>query len=314
MFATKAVQRWLDSKFLPQTNLDIGLRNSIRTGIGYIGVVLAALIAFSAAGLNLQNLAIVAGALSVGIGFGLQSVVNNFVSGLILLVERPFKVGDRIEVGDRVGIVKRITVRSTEITTFDNASVIVPNADLITGQVINWMHGDFSGRLSINVGTSYDSDPDQVIDILLDIVNSHPQVLKRPEPFAIFADFGADALMFTVYFYVGNIGTDYGVINEVRLQILKRLREADIEIPFAQRDIHLRDMDRLEALVREVAKGAGGGSRRTAPKKTVKETAKKTATETAKDADRSKSHGGGNDGGGSSQHSPFDATGGDGQQ
>lgn len=253
ILATRAVQRWLEGKLLPQTNLDIGLRTSIRTGVGYAGAVLAAIIGFSVAGLNLQNLAIVAGALSVGIGFGLQSVVNNFVSGLILLVERPFKVGDRIEIGDKTGIVKRINVRSTEVMTFDNASIIVPNADLITGQVINWMHGDFSGRLTVSVGVSYNADPDQMIAILLDIVNSHPQVLKRPEPFAILAEFGADSLNFTVYFYVGNIGTEFGVGNEVRLTVLKRLREADIEIPFAQRDIHLRDLDRIEALVRSVA-------------------------------------------------------------
>jgi small-conductance mechanosensitive channel len=252
MFATRALQRWLDVRLLPETNLDLGVRASIRTGVGYIGVILAAIVALSYVGLNLQNIAIVAGALSVGIGFGLQSIINNFVSGLILLVERPIKVGDRIEVGTRMGVVKRINVRSTEIVTYDNLSVIVPNAELISGQVVNWMHGSFSARLSVMVGTSYDADPDMVIAILLDIVGGHPRALKTPEPFAILGNFGADALEFTVFFHVGNIGLDAGVANDVRLEILKRFRTEGIEIPFAQRDLHFRDLDRLEALLREI--------------------------------------------------------------
>ena len=227
--ATRALKRWLEERFLPETNLDVGVRSSIGTGAGYVGVILAALIALSYVGLNLQNVAIVAGALSVGIGFGLQSIINNFVSGLILLVERPIKVGDRIEVGTRMGVVKRINVRATEIATYDNLSVIVPNADLISGQVVNWMHGSYSARLSVPVGTSYDADPDQVIKILLDIVAHHPRALKSPEPFAILGNFGADALEFTVFFHVAHIGIDAGAANEVRLEILKRFRKEEIE-------------------------------------------------------------------------------------
>lgn len=262
MLATRMLQRWLEARFLPETNLDLGVRASIRTGVGYLGIILAVIVALSYVGLNLQNVAIVAGALSVGIGFGLQSIINNFVSGLILLVERPIKVGDRIEVGTRMGVVKRINVRSTEIVTYDNLSVIVPNAELISGQVVNWMHGSFTARLSVMVGTSYDADPDKVIAILLDIVANHPRALKTPEPFAILGNFGADALEFTVFFHVGNIGVDAGVANDVRLDILKRFRAEGIEIPFAQRDLHLRDLDRLESLFREI----GGKNQPTAPK------------------------------------------------
>ncbi len=238
------------------------MRASIRTGVGYLGIILAVIVALSYVGLNLQNVAIVAGALSVGIGFGLQSIINNFVSGLILLVERPIKVGDRIEVGTRMGVVKRINVRSTEIVTYDNLSVIVPNAELISGQVVNWMHGSFTARLSVIVGTSYDADPDKVIAILLEIVANHPRALKNPEPFAILGNFGADALEFTVFFHVGNIGVDAGVANDVRLEILKRFKTEGIEIPFGQRDLHLRDLDRLESLVRDI----GGNRRPKAPK------------------------------------------------
>ena len=257
--ATRALTSWLEERFLPETNLDVGVRSSIGTGAGYIGVILAALIALSYVGLNLQNVAIVAGALSVGIGFGLQSIINNFVSGLILLVERPIKVGDRIEVGTRMGVVKRINVRATEIATYDNLSVIVPNADLISGQVVNWMHGSYSARLSVPVGTSYDADPDQVIKILLDIVAHHPRALKSPEPFAILGNFGVDALDFTVFFHVAHIGIDAGAANEVRLEILKRFRKEGISLPNPQRDLHVRDLDRIEALVRELA-GAGRSS------------------------------------------------------
>lgn len=257
--ATRAIQGWLETRFLPETNLDFGVRSSIRTGVGYIGIILATIIALSYVGLNLQNIAIVAGALSVGIGFGLQSIINNFVSGLILLVERPIKVGDRIEVGARMGVVKRINVRATEIATYDNVSVIVPNADLISGQVVNWMHGSYTARLSVKVGTSYNADPDHVIAVLLDIASSHPRVLKSPAPFANLGNFGADALEFTVFFHVANIGADAGAADEIRLEILKRFRREGIEMPFAQRDLHLRDLDRIEAMVRAVSGGNRSG-------------------------------------------------------
>ncbi|MDZ4368749.1 MAG: mechanosensitive ion channel, partial [Afipia sp.] len=244
--ATRAIQAWLETRFLPETNLDFGVRSSIRTGVGYIGIILATIIALSYVGLNLQNIAIVAGALSVGIGFGLQSIINNFVSGLILLVERPIKVGDRIEVGARMGVVKRINVRATEIATYDNVSVIVPNADLISGQVVNWMHGSYMARLSVKVGTSYNADPDHVIAVLLDIASSHPRTLNSPAPFANLGNFGADALEFAVFFHVANIGADGGVADDIRLEILRRFRKEGIEMPFAQRDLHLRDLDRIE--------------------------------------------------------------------
>lgn len=256
LVVTRAVQHWVQRRLLPETSLDIGLQTSIQTGVGYVGMVLAAIIALSFAGIGLQNIAIVAGALSVGIGFGLQSIVNNFVSGLILMVERPFKIGDRIEIGGKMGVVRRISVRSTVVQTFDNASVIVPNADLISGQVTNWMHGDFSARLTIPVGVSYATDPDRMIQLLVEEAQADRRVLKDPAPFAIFTNFGADALEFTLFFTVGNINTDGGAQNDIRLAVLKRLLAEKIEIPNAQRDLHLRDIDRLEALVRGLATSA----------------------------------------------------------
>lgn len=249
--ATRGLQQWLDQRYLPRTRLDVGLKTSIRTGVGYIGTIAAGMIAFAFAGLNLQNIAIVAGALSVGIGFGLQSIVNNFVSGLILLAERPIKVGDWIVVGADEGTVKRINVRSTEIETFDRATVIVPNSSLISGTVKNWMHHDLTGRVMLPVGVGYDADPEKVIAILLAAARAHPQVLAYPQPFAQFTNFGASTLDFVLFCYVGNVGNMGGVRSDLRVEILKAFREANIEIPFAQSDVKIRDFDRIEALVRD---------------------------------------------------------------
>ena len=198
MFATRLLQRWLREKALQQTRMDPGIVNSIDTVVGYVGIALAALLAVSYAGLDITNLAIVAGALSVGIGFGLQSIVNNFVSGLILLIERPIKVGDRIVVGDQQGLVRRISVRATEIETFDRASLIVPNSELITGRVLNWTHRDSLVSVNVKVGVGYDSDPEQVIAILKKCADEHPEVLRHPPPGAIFENFGDSALMFSL--------------------------------------------------------------------------------------------------------------------
>lgn len=253
LVVTRAVQHWVQRRLLPETSLDVGVQTSIQTGVGYAGVVLAAIIALSFAGIGLQNIAIVAGALSVGIGFGLQSIVNNFVSGLILMVERPFKIGDRIQVGSNMGIVRRISVRSTIVQTFDNASVIVPNADLISGQVTNWMHGDYSARLTIPVTVSQETDPDRMIRLLVELAEADQRVLKDPAPFSILTNFGGGTLEFTLFFTVGNINTDGGAQNDIRLALVKRLQAEKIEITNAQRDLHFRDIDRLEALVRNLA-------------------------------------------------------------
>jgi potassium-dependent mechanosensitive channel len=224
LLATRAIQRWLDDRYLPATRMDAGLRNSIRTAAGYVGFVVAAVFAVSYMGLDVQNLAIVAGALSVGLGFGLQSIVNNFVSGLILLAERPIKAGDWIVVGDSEGYVRKINVRSTEIETFDRAVVIVPNSNLISGTVKNWMHNDLIGRIKVGVRVKRDLDPDVVQAALVEVAKSHPLVLVQPAPKVYLLDIADAALVFELHASVGNVDKAFRVRSDLRFEIVKQFR------------------------------------------------------------------------------------------
>ena len=246
---TKIFQRWLDKRILSKNRSQTGAEDSIKTGVGYLGVVISALVAFSYAGIGFGNLAIVAGALSLGIGFGLQSIVNNFVSGLILLVERPIKVGDWIGVAGEEGNVRRISVRSTEIETFDRTHIIIPNSELISGTVKNWTLRGPLGRVTINVGISYDADPDEVHDLLLRITKQHPDVLEYPEPFVVLVDFGASSLDFSIRAYLRDITKSLSVRSQLRFEILRALRKAKIEIPFPQSEIRVHDTDTRDALL-----------------------------------------------------------------
>jgi len=214
--------------------VDAGLRNSIGTAVGYAGIALAGVVAISAAGLDLSNLALVAGALSLGIGFGLQNIVNNFVSGLILLAERPFKVGDWIVASGVEGSVKKISVRATEVETFQRQTVIVPNSLLINASVANWTHRNKLGRVEVKVGASYDSDPRRVQELLLEIVRTQPNILKNPEPVVLFLGFGVSSLDFELRAFLADITSQNAFLNEVRFQIFERFRQEGIEIPFTQ--------------------------------------------------------------------------------
>jgi small-conductance mechanosensitive channel len=262
--ATRAVQGWLENRYLPRTSLDTGLKASIRTAVGYVGVIVAGMIGLSSIGLNLENLALVAGALSVGIGFGLQSIVSNFVSGLILLAERPFKQGDWIVVGEEQGIVKRINVRATELQTFDRATVLIPNSDFIAGTVKNRVHRDTLGRIDVPVGVGYDSDPEKVKEILLEVANAHPMTLSYPEPAVFFVEFGASSLDFMLFAYLADVGNGYAVRSDIRFEIFRRFKEEGIEIPFAQSDVTIRNLDQVmellakAGLVAPEGLGAGG--------------------------------------------------------
>ncbi|MDT2020692.1 DUF3772 domain-containing protein [Methylocella sp. CPCC 101449] len=226
---TRAVQNWLEGSLLPHTHLDLGLRASIRTSVGYAGVLLSLGIAFAHVGIGLEKIAIVAGALSIGIGFGLQSIVNNFVSGLILLWERAVRVGDWIVVGDEQGYVRRINVRSTEIETFDRATMIVPNSNMVSGVVKNWVRSDRVGRIKIPVVVTMAADPDQVREVLLEAVKGQEMVLKTPAPNVVFASM-ENVLKFELICFVSDVEKSAKVRSDLNFSILRCLRDAKIEM------------------------------------------------------------------------------------
>jgi potassium efflux system protein len=228
---TRIIQRWLDNTFLPATDLDAGLRNSIRTAAGYVGIITAGVIAFSYLGLSLERLTIVAGALSVGIGFGLQSIVNNFISGLILLWERPIRVGDLVVVGDGEGYVRRINVRSTEIQTADRSTLIVPNSNLISGVVRNRVRNDRIGRVLVSVPVPRASDPDKVAEIMRLSALAHREIMSEPAPRVIFKKVTENTIDFDLVCFVDDVDSAGRVASDLYFDIFRKLRQDGMGIP-----------------------------------------------------------------------------------
>jgi small-conductance mechanosensitive channel len=227
---TRLVQRWLEAEVMPHTAIEPSLQLSIVTILGYVGFILAIIVALGEIGIDPQKIALVAGALSVGIGFGLQSIVSNFVSGLILLAERPIRVGDQIVVKGDEGFVRRISVRATEIETFERASVIIPNSELITGVVKNWTHANTLGRLNVKVAVGYEVDAEKVMEILTACVAEHPGVLKQPPPTVLLTEFASTALTFELFCIVPNLGDRGRIKSEIHLAILRKFRAAGIDL------------------------------------------------------------------------------------
>lgn len=230
---TRLIQRWLDNTFLPATDLDAGLRNSIRTAAGYVGIITAGVLAFTYLGLSLERVTIVAGALSVGIGFGLQSIVNNFISGLILLWERPIRVGDLVVVGDGEGYVRRINVRSTEIQTFDRSTLIVPNSNLISGIVRNRVRNDRVGRVLVSVPVPRASDPDLVAEIMRRAALAHREIMSEPNPRVLFKKVTENTIDFDLICFVDDIDAAGRVSSDLYFEIFRGLRKAGIGVPGA---------------------------------------------------------------------------------
>ncbi len=223
VLATRAVRRWLESRYLPTTGMDVGLRASLASGVTYLGAVVALVLASGYLGLSFDRIALFASALSVGVGFGLQSVIGNFVSGLILMAERPVKVGDWIALGDLEGDVRRISVRATEIEMPDRSRLIVPNSDLISRTVRNVTHAGSLGRVKIALTVAHGADPSVVRDVLLAQITAHAEVLEEPAPAVYLTEARASGLEFTAFAYVASPRVVFRIRSELLYQLIPAL-------------------------------------------------------------------------------------------
>lgn len=243
-YITSKLRKWIVYKLLSKSRIDIGVRIAVGTIIRYIILVVGIVVVLQTVGIDLSALTVLAGALGIGIGFGLQNVTNNFVSGIIILFERPIKVGDRIEVGDVSGDVIRISMRSTTIVTNDNISIIVPNSDFISSQVINWSHTDRNIRFNIPIGVSYNEDPLNIKKLLLEVVSENEGILKDPKPDVLFDGYGESSLDFNLRVWTREYIDRPGVLkSQLYYAAFAKFKEHGVEIPFPQRDLHIKNTE-----------------------------------------------------------------------
>ncbi len=238
--SSRILRRILMTRFLARLQVEEGTRYSLARIVQYTVVVVGVVVAFQFIGIDLSGLLVVFGFLSVGIGFGLQNITSNFISGLILLFERHIKVGDRVTVGDTEGDVIEINIRSTTIRSLNNISIIVPNTEFISGTVINWSHTDPKVRLDIAVGVSYNSDLDTVLRSLYEVADENPEVLKSPKPEVLLETFGDSSWDMNLRAWIGNPKRDRQARSDLNCAIVRKFRDNGVEIPFPQRDLHLR--------------------------------------------------------------------------
>ncbi len=238
-YLTYKVKNSLLSGALSNIQMDSSTRNSLAAGVGFLGIIASLLAGITVIGGSLQGLAIIAGALSFGAGLGLQNVVNNFVSGIILLFERPVRIGDAVIINGHEGVVKQINMRSTQLETYNKTNVIIPNADLLSNSLVNMTYKNRQARVDINVGVSYDSDVERVQEVLLDIAKSTKHVSTNPAPIVLFTDLADSSLNFQLRCYTSDISNKSSISNTVRAEIIKRFRAEKIDIPFPQRVVHL---------------------------------------------------------------------------
>lgn len=239
-FLARIIGRVILKRFFARLQIEEGISYSLIRISQYIIMITGIIISFQFVGIDLSGLVVIFGLLSVGIGFGLQNITSNFVSGLVLLIERPIKVGDRVTVGDTLGDVLEINMRSTTIRTLTNIAIIVPNSEFISREVINWSHGDPKVRLDLPVGVSYNSDLDNVLRSLREVADENPDVLKEPKTEINFIEFGDSSWNLELRAWLESPKRYQIVRSDLNCAIVKKFRENSIEIPFPQRDLHLR--------------------------------------------------------------------------
>ncbi len=240
LVVAKILTRLISSRVLSRVNIDEGTKYNLERILNYTMGIIGAIVAFQFIGIDLSGLAVIFGLLSVGIGFGLQNVTSNFVAGLILLFERPIKVGDRIMVGETEGDVTSINMRSTTVLSVDNISIIVPNSDFISQRVINWSYGDKRVRINTDVGVSYNSDLDTVLRCLREVALENERVLRTPEPMVHLVEFGDSSWNLQLRCWIADPKEHWTVRSAINCAIVRKFRENKVEIPFPQRDLHVR--------------------------------------------------------------------------
>jgi small-conductance mechanosensitive channel len=242
VWASRIVRAVLNYDVLPRMQLPRGVPNTISMTLHYSIILIGLLLGVGFMGIDLSSLAFIVGALGVGIGFGLQNLVNNFVSGLILIFEAPIQVGDTVEVGPLMGKVVQIGIRTSRVRTFGGSEVIVPNGDLVSNQVINWTLSDRSRRLELEVGVAYGSDPERVTEVLRSVVDGDEDVLEDPAPIIMFETFGESSLNFRIFAWIDDFDKGFGMRHRLNVAINRALAEAGLEIPFPQRDLHIKNV------------------------------------------------------------------------
>ncbi len=240
-YLSRRFRNLLVNKVLVRANFELGARNSIGMIARFIFLFIGGIVIIQGAGIDLSSLSLLAGALGVGIGFGLQNITDNFISGIIILFEKPIKVGDRIVVGSTEGDVINISVRATTILTNENISIIVPNSEFISSRVINWSHNDRNIRFDIPVGVSYSEDPKVIRELLLQVADENQHVLKNPKPHVFFDEFADSSLNFTLAIWTSSHTDKPRILkSELYFSIFEKFKEQGIEIPFPQRDVHIK--------------------------------------------------------------------------
>jgi len=254
-YITSHIRKLLVKRIFPRYDLNVGVSQSIATIIRYILVTVGLFVIFQTSGIDLSAIGLLVGALGIGIGFGLQNITNNFISGIIILFERPVKVGDRIEIEDLAGNIVNISARATTIITNDNIAVIVPNSDLVSNRVINWSHNDRNVRLNFPVGVSYKEDPEKIKNLLLEVAIANPGVLQKPPPDVLFDHFGDSSLEFNLRVWTDEYSDKPKVLkSQLYYAIFKKFKEHKVEIPFPQRDLHLKSGFIKESHIEDVDK------------------------------------------------------------